>query len=61
MSDYLFDKIVTNVCYLLDKCPFEETQYNVKMYNNDIINIKFVGDIEGTIQCRMENNLFVEP
>lgn len=59
-SDLLFNFIVNNMCYYLKKCPTEEMIYNGKLLNSDIINIKFVGDIEGTLQCKLVDNLYVD-
>lgn len=60
-SDSLLNFIIKNICYHFEICPKEELQYNTEMFKKDIINIRFVGDIEGTIQCRMDGHLFVEP
>jgi hypothetical protein len=42
----------------------EESVDNVKKYiqkeNLNTVNIRFTGDIEGVIQCKLENNLFVK-
>jgi hypothetical protein len=60
ISDPLFDIIIYGICKLTGKCPMEESTYNATLQNSDILNIRFVGDIEGTLQCRFKNNLFVE-
>ena len=66
-SDFLFNFIIRNICNYLKKCPIEERQNNaikyLKYYNkkDNIINIKFTGDIEGTFKCKLHENLFIEP
>jgi len=64
-TDSFFNFIIYFVCYYFNVCPIEETEYNVKSLerddNNNIVNIKFVGDIEGTLQCIFKNNLFIKP
>ena len=61
ISNPLYDFIVKNVCTNLNKCPLEEQVRNVNnnMNEDNIINIKFIGDIEGYLQCRLINNTFV--
>jgi hypothetical protein len=61
ISDPLFDMIIYSICKLTGKCPMEESTYNATLQNSDILNIRCVGDIEGTMQCRFKDNLFVEP
>lgn len=63
-SDTIFNNIIRNICYFFRKCPIEESVDNVKQFINknktNIVNVLFTGDIEGTIQCRLENNIFVK-
>ena len=63
ISNPLYDFIITNMCTILNKCPKEEQVRNVQQYlednNTDIVNIKFTGDIEGYLQCRLIDNTFV--
>lgn len=64
-SDDFFNSIIYNLCYYLKKCPIEESVNNAKNYinenNGNIVNIKFVGDIEGVLKCKLYNNLFIKP
>jgi len=60
ISDLLFNFIINNMCYYNKQCPTEEMIYNGKLLNTDIINIRFVGDIEGTLQCKLVDNLYVD-
>jgi hypothetical protein len=63
-GDTFVDTAVRWLCSSYNKCPVEERQYNTMKYmkdqNKNIVKIRFVGDIEGTFQCRLEKNLFVE-
>tara|TARA_B110000114_G_scaffold183612_1_gene225297 strand:+ start:2665 stop:3504 length:840 start_codon:yes stop_codon:yes gene_type:complete len=63
-SDNIFNVIIHSVCQYFKKCPMEESVDNVKKYiqkeNLNTVNIRFTGDIEGVIQCKLENNLFVK-
>ena len=61
ISNPLYDFITNNICTIFNKCPVEEQVRNVNnnMNEDNIINIKFTGDIEGYLQCRLINNTFV--
>jgi len=63
-SDSFFNLYIHSLCDYFKECPIEEKQNNAEMYlkerNTDIIKIRFVGDIEGTFQCKLHNNLFVK-
>jgi hypothetical protein len=65
VSDNVFDFVVHSICNYLLKCPKEDRVYNAQLYkqhfkNTDIIKIKFVGDIEGRLDCRLKDNLFID-
>jgi len=59
MSDWIFNEIIRMITYFYGILPIEEQVYNANMCEDEIINIKFVGDIEGTLQCKLHNNLLV--
>ena len=63
-SDTMFNYIIHNICHFIHKCPVEESVDNIKTFveknQTNIVNIRFTGDIEGTIQCRLEDNIFVK-
>lgn len=65
VSDSLFDLIVHGICDIFNKCPREDRVYNAQLYkqrfkDDDIIKIQFVGDIEGRLECRLKDNLFID-
>ena len=63
-SDFILNNFVKLKCYLFDVCPDEEVIKNcrkyLKMFNTDIIKIKFVGDINGKLNVKLDGNLFYE-
>lgn len=62
ISNPLYDFITNNICTIFKKCPLDEIIKNGNNFTNEydnIINIKFTGDIEGYLQCRLINNTFV--
>ena len=66
LSDNFLNYIVQNICNIFKTKPMEDTQNNSllylnnKQFNDGIINIQFVGDIEGTFKCKLDKNLFVK-
>jgi hypothetical protein len=65
-SDTIFNYFIDNLCYYFKKCPTEESVKNVKKFvqennNDNIVNIKFIGDIEGVIKCKLYDNLIIKP
>ena len=67
LSDNFLNYIVQNICNIFKTNPIEDVQNNALLYlkskqiNDGIINIQFVGDIEGKFQCKLDKNLFVKP
>ena len=64
ISNPFFDFIINNICTIFNKCPTEDRTRNANNYINtmethNIVNIKFTGDIEGYLQCRLIDNIFV--
>lgn len=60
-TDVFFNLLIHFICWCLKRCPMEESIRNIKNQpNHEDIKIKFVGDIEGTITCKMRNNRVVE-
>ena len=63
-GDNFVNSVVRWLCSSYNTCPSEELQFNTMKYlkdpNENIVKIRFVGDIEGEFQCRLEKNLFVE-
>jgi hypothetical protein len=63
-SDFILNNFVKLKCYLFDICPDEEVIKNcrkyLKMFNTDVIKIKFVGDINGKLNVKLDGNLFYQ-
>jgi len=58
--DPIFDFLIRNVCKK-GKCPMEKSVKNAKKNSvNDKVKLKFVGDIEGTLEARLDGNLVVK-
>jgi hypothetical protein len=61
-SDFILNNFIKIKCYLFNLCPDEEVLKNCKkyleIYNTDVVKIKFVGDIEGKINVKINGNLF---
>jgi hypothetical protein len=62
ISDPLFNYITETLCLRKKICPVEENVSNAKLFqnHNNKVKIRFVGDIEGSLQCRLDGNLFIE-
>ena len=60
ISDPVFDACIYAMCKITGKCPMEESTYNASIQPSDILRIRFVGDIEGDLDCQFKDNLFVE-
>ena len=64
ISDFILNNFIKIKCYLFNICPDEEVLKNCREYlnifNTDVIKIKFVGDIEGKINVKLDGNLFYE-
>jgi len=64
LSDFILNNFIKIKCYFFNMCPDEEVLKNckeyLKIYNTDIVRIKFVGDIEGKINVKLNGNLFYE-
>lgn len=61
ISNGLFNSIVYGLDKIFGIVPMEESVYNAKKINTKIFKIQFYGDIEGTLDCSLHENLFVEP
>jgi hypothetical protein len=64
ISDFILNNFIKIKCHLFDICPDEEVLKNCKkyleIYNTDIVRIKFVGDINGKLNVKLNGNLFYE-
>jgi hypothetical protein len=66
LSDNFLNYIVQNICNIFKTNPIEDVQNNALLYlkskqiDDGIINIQFVGDIEGKFKCKLDKNLFVK-
>lgn len=64
ISDFILNNFIKLKCYFFNMCPDEEVLKNCKkyleIYNTDTVRIKFVGDIEGKINVKLNGNLFYE-
>lgn len=66
VSDNFYNYLIKNICNIFKKKPMEDTQNNAllylknKQFNDGIIKIQFVGDVEGTFRCKLDKNLFVK-
>jgi hypothetical protein len=64
ISDFILNNFIKLKCYFFNMCPDEEVLKNCKkyleIYNTDTVRIKFVGDIEGKINVKLDGNLFYE-
>jgi hypothetical protein len=59
-TDGAFNLFVKLICRYLNTCPMEETTKNVKKQQQvENVKIKFIGDIEHTLECKLENNLYL--
>jgi hypothetical protein len=60
-SDPFFNFFVINVCKEYKRCPDEQSIRSAKENSVDnIVKIKFVGDIEGKLVCKINGNLIVK-
>jgi len=61
ISDIVFNNIVKTICNFFNICPYEKTLKSAKLLNSngEIIRVKFIGDIDGEIKCKVINNLFI--
>jgi hypothetical protein len=64
ITDFILNSFVKAKCYLFNLCPDEEVLKNckeyLKIFNTDVIKIKFVGDINGKLNVKLNGNLFYE-
>lgn len=64
VSDFILNNFVKMKCYFFNVCPDEEVLKNckeyLKIFNTDIVKIKFIGDIVGKINVKLNGNLFYE-
>lgn len=61
--DFIFDSIVSGICNIFNECPIEDVQESVEklqIKDGDIIKIRFIGDIEGSITCMYKKGLFYD-
>ena len=60
-SDPILNFFVRKICNDYKKCPMEKTIRHAKENSvNNIVKIKFVGDIEGKLVCKINGNLIVK-
>lgn len=58
--DAIFDFLIRNICKK-GKCPMEKSVKNAKKNSvNNLVKFKFIGDIEGTLEARIDGNLVVK-
>ena len=59
-TDPIFNILTKTLCEKYKKCPQEESTKNMKNHFVDKVKLKFVGDVEGTLECRIQGNLIVK-
>jgi len=59
-SDDVFNQLIHSLCNDWYVCPVEESVLNAKRMNDEDFHIRFIGDISGTLHCRLKDNLFIK-